>query len=65
MIPCPGCGQLFRIRPDGQTVFKVAEPRPEPEPDFFEKYRKQIVIGGTAAGVLLLVLILILLLIFL
>ncbi len=46
MIPCPGCNRLFRILQDGQAVFKVAEHRPEPEPAFWEKNRRRIIIAG-------------------
>ena len=58
MIPCPGCNELFRIRQDGQRVFKVAEHKPEPEPSFWEKNRRWIIIGGAVAGAVLLAVIL-------
>lgn len=57
-IPCPECDNLFRITPAGQVVFKVAEPKPEAEPTFFEKNKQIILISAAAAGAVLLAVIL-------
>ena len=39
-------------------VFKVAEHKPEPEPSFWEKNRRWIIIGGAVAGAVLLAVVL-------